>query len=261
VLTPDKIEREAVTAIRAEAYLASNTFEKQRRLNPRHVKYLVDEMRKNRFVGGDLRLACLNGTTVLVNGQHTLHAIIESGLAQECAIYSYRVDGPKELEDLFALVDAGRGRTTNDVLKALGYFDMFQGVSRLVLQSAQSGLGMIDNEGRFVGTSSYTSKLERAKRAMGQSALIKFIAAVNERSDPPGLIRQAGFSAAMGATFKQNQNKAREFWYGVAQGGLDKADPRMRLRTFALEVKRGSGSQAYSIVFRHCMDAWIKVRT
>lgn len=105
------IVREIVmTPSLAKRYLENNTH--NRPLNRQHVKFLAGEMKARRWKrNGDT--ICLNNNR-LIDGQHRLHAIIESGMDIPVLLVEGLAD------DVFDTKDFGRKRSAADVLAING---------------------------------------------------------------------------------------------------------------------------------------------
>lgn len=105
-----KISEVIMTPDMAKSYLDKNTH--NRPLNERHVKFLSVEMQSGRWKSnGDT--ICLNGSR-LIDGQHRLHAIVESGMAVPVILVEGLDSG------VFDTKDVGRRRSAADVLAIKG---------------------------------------------------------------------------------------------------------------------------------------------
>jgi hypothetical protein len=102
-----KFDTMRIGATQARAWL--NQSGANRRLSPQHVKFLASEMAAGRWkCNGDLIRIGKNGQ--LLDGQHRLHAIIESGVSVEMAVVS-------ELDPaVFDTIDRGKKRNVSDIL-------------------------------------------------------------------------------------------------------------------------------------------------
>jgi hypothetical protein len=111
VITPDL----AKTFLSEKYY-----YEFNRTLNKMHVDFLADAMKKKRFdPTAQIALGCVpNDQDYLINGQHTLHAIIKSGLPQRLNIVRYNVRDYTDVHSLFSHYDIGKMRTFADSVKA-----------------------------------------------------------------------------------------------------------------------------------------------
>lgn len=101
----------------ASKYIPLNT--DNRKLQPRHVMRLRKAMERREWIpNGDA--ICVSDTNVLLNGQHTLHAIMASGLPQMCLV----VKGLPEAA--FGTKDKGLRRKEQHDLGRCGYINSYQ---------------------------------------------------------------------------------------------------------------------------------------
>jgi len=108
-----KVELQTINPAKAEQILKLNTI--NRPINKKHVATLAREMRHGRWkLNGDT--ICISGTR-LIDGQHRLMAIIESG----CEIQTLIVEGVES--DVFHTKDVGRRRSAGDTLSVRGETD------------------------------------------------------------------------------------------------------------------------------------------
>lgn len=105
------IQLEVITPTVAQRLLDGNT--DNRPAKPRHVKFLADQMRAGAWkVTGDPVKIAASGR--LLDGQHRLMAIVESGTTQH--VYVAR----NCEEEIFSVLDTGRTRSAGDVLAIAG---------------------------------------------------------------------------------------------------------------------------------------------
>lgn len=104
---------------KAREWLADN-YEKQRPLLKDYVDLYANEMRQGRFrPGTEITFAVNgNGRAVLINGQHTLSAIISSSLPQCLNTTEYLVENENDIAQLYYRIDMHRARTFGDAVNA-----------------------------------------------------------------------------------------------------------------------------------------------
>lgn len=103
----------------AQSWLEQNSYSKQRKIRKLHVALLAREMRLGRFQPtAQVGFAILNDREILVNGQHTLHAIIQSGLPQVVNVVYHEVDDEYEIAKLYFCYDIHKKRTFGEIAEA-----------------------------------------------------------------------------------------------------------------------------------------------
>ena len=87
-----------------------------------HVAFLADAMAKKRFdPTAQIAFACVpNEKDYLINGQHTLKAIIKCDLAHTLNVIKYNVKTFDDVHSLFSHYDIGTNRTFGDSVRAFG---------------------------------------------------------------------------------------------------------------------------------------------
>lgn len=80
-----KVQMETITPAKARRMLESN-YEHQRHLRSSHVERLAQQMERGLFDGQNGQTIVLNGSDRLIDGQHRLAAIVQSGKPQKILI-------------------------------------------------------------------------------------------------------------------------------------------------------------------------------
>ncbi len=112
--TTPTVALERITPEDAGVLLAAN--DHNRNIRPPRVTQLANAIRRGEWeVNGQTLKVAANGT--LIDGQHRLHAVMESGIPIETLVMR---DLPPEVQDT---VDTGRKRRLADILKIEGYRD------------------------------------------------------------------------------------------------------------------------------------------
>lgn len=124
-----------VTPEIAEMYLELNF--KNRPLTKSHVSFLAEQMRTGawQMAYDPIRISVTN---VLLDGQHRLRAIVESGTSQQMLVIRGLPD------ETFTIMDTGRIRTANDVLTIAG-ITHGRGTAALVRMIINYEQGRINN--------------------------------------------------------------------------------------------------------------------
>lgn len=106
----------------AKSYL-DDLYVHQRPLSLPHVKALAKVMKNGDFdPTSPIAIASMSGKekVMLLNGQHTLRAVVESCTTQKLLVVYYDVENGKEMSRLYSHFDIGRKRTFADSVRAYG---------------------------------------------------------------------------------------------------------------------------------------------
>lgn len=220
----------------------------QRPLRKWWVDSLVSEMRQGRFLPGvaKLHLVIYGNETYLVNGQHTLRAILLSEKAQKIPVQYTTVANFQDVKDHYAKYDHGLTRSFKDTLRAFNVPD----ITNLSLhQLQQLAGGMIWIHSRF-GNKKVMSKTysdDDTVRVCFSWADIykKMMHSIcgGEKLVTQTIKNRTVLSVGL-ATFFSNPDLAEVFWSQVANdNGLIKDDPRKKLHKWLLVSKFHSGSE------------------
>jgi hypothetical protein len=111
-----------VTPEQAQHWLENHLFEGQRTVVQWRVDRYAAEMRAGRFEPTEINFYHLarGGGSFLLNGQHRLWAVIESGCTVPFAVTRKWVATYEEVRDAYRRLDAGKARTAADGLRATG---------------------------------------------------------------------------------------------------------------------------------------------
>ena len=115
------VEKVFVTPEMAKQILAESNYERQRPFRKGWSDYISNEISAGRFSLNTLAF-CQNGSgkKYLVNGQHTLTAIVNSNIGLHLPVVTIQTDTPQEVDQNYTKLDIQRKRTIADVLRALG---------------------------------------------------------------------------------------------------------------------------------------------
>lgn len=224
-------ETAVVTPEKATELLKLNTFKRQRPLMEKHVDELANEMSKGRFTEAiQISFAMLNGVLILVNGQHTLHAIIQSGISIQLLLTYYRCEDDMDIAQLYSRFDKG-GRKPRDINRALGIAER--------MDLTDSAITKLKGALRFMncgfGRKGY---IDRGEDTLNEMFLWKdeahaFFDAVKTTKK---VIHSAPIMSVALVTFRFQPHTAKEFWSQLVEDdGLAKNDPRKTLGRFIQE--------------------------
>lgn len=116
---------ETIGTSQAMKYLDA-LYDHQRPLSQSHVDYLAKQMTDGAFdPTAQVAFAVMrpDGPLMLINGQHTLWAIVESDTEQTLPVITYEVDTPLDIARIYSHFDIGRGRNFADAVRAYGTAD------------------------------------------------------------------------------------------------------------------------------------------
>ncbi|MGA0999585.1 MAG: hypothetical protein ACO3RQ_08600 [Litorivicinaceae bacterium] len=231
-----KVELKTITPTDAAKMLELNT--SNRPANFHHVKRLASQMTAGRWrVNGDT--ICMNGSC-LIDGQHRLLAIIESG----CTIETLVVEGISS--DAFNTKDIGKRRSAADTLAVNG---------EVSCKSLAATLTTID---RYM-----TNRMDRKVRYENnevEELLKKYPGArksVNVCRSTKGLVQPSILSACHFLFSQKDEDAANEFIDGVLHGrNLSEGDPEYTLRERLLKNSLSSSKMAPMSIAAIIIKAW-----
>jgi hypothetical protein len=112
---------ELITPAIADRWLKVGAYEHQRRISDVEVRELTAEMQRGRFQKGtSVALAEIKGRYFLVNGQHTLSAIVRSGIDIPLTVQRFTCQNMGEVGRVYSRLDIQRKRSPAARLMALG---------------------------------------------------------------------------------------------------------------------------------------------
>ncbi len=222
-----KTEVRVITPKIAREMLKQNP--NNRSVNKRHIKFLADQMKNNQWLF-DAQPIRLTNSGSLLDGQHRLNAIIESGVSQEFLI----VSGISS--DAFKVMDTGKNRSSGDVLT-------INGVSNASLCAATCKLVMSLADGNTMEVKVRTS-------GSSNTAVLEFYesdAAAFDDVVTKAATLYKGFNRVLETSVisalyylmsKRNVEKAELFWNKLCYGiGLEKDSPIRLLRDRLIKDK------------------------
>lgn len=242
-----------VTPTMASYWLDNFFYRHQRPLRQYWVNCLANEMIQGRFrkmVGVDFGFLLETKTYHLINGQHTLNAIVKCGLPQTLAVGNHPVNSEYELADLFSRFDTHLTRQLSDSLAA-HEIDVQLGITRTVLNKITAACIYYDSI-------QSPAKRNRPKKSITHDVKLKILLDNKELAlsvwnlfegklsgATRFLQRKTSLAGAM-ITYAIDKDVACEFWIGLIQDdGLRAKDPRKTLLEF-LKFSVVGGHQSVS---------------
>lgn len=256
-------ELRTVTPQMADEWLNHSNYDRQRKRAEWHVRRLAREIERGRFVAGtQIHFGVLDGNLKLLNGQHTLAAIVRSGIPTPLQILQTPVRDEKELGELYGRHDRHRSRTSSDAFYGMGLAQDI-GLSDKETNAFAPALKYVLNDFRRAivtdGKEFATSLDCLAEHMTLWSAYAReYFGYVREAG--PGLkgpFRRAPAVAIALVTIKHQPAKAIDFWaVAAADDGLHKDDPRKALVNWLLSHSSQVGDPI--TYMRNIASAWNK---
>lgn len=264
---------EIITPEQAERIAQEEGFSNQRKKSANHIRFLKEVMLRGEFDGGEpIRFAAYAGARFLVNGQHRLEAIAESGKAQEMVVVTSHCDTAEEAALLYARIDRGRGRNVADALQALAVVDT-SGLNMRQLIVVMSCAPMFATDLRgvtFAGNSYFAKSAEGRAEVMGKwldpsRRYFEAVADVQFGNDREFIKREVVAVGIVTFTDLPASEKAFDFWNGMAKDdGLASTDPRKQCLEFLKKQRGGRGPRhspgvgyvAHGVTV--CWNAWMR---
>ena len=252
-----------VTPTMAAEWLDSCMYKRQRRRADWQVQRLTIEVEKHRFIeGSQIHFGVLNGSYHLLNGQHTLSAIVKSGLPVLLSVLYTTVDTEEELGLIYGRHDRQRSRKPTEAFHGLGLaekfslqppeIDAFGSAIRYVL-SGYRRLSVMTN----VEVSASTDLAVEMMTQWQDAARLYFECARDAGHGLKQKYRLTPVVAIAIATFHYEpaKEKAADFWSIAAKDdGLHRGDPRKALNDY-LRSQSAKGANPVNFM-RHVASAW-----
>ena len=252
-------KEEWVTPAIADRWLKLGFFDFQRKMKLARVEELAGEMLADNFEPGTtINIAELMNSTrfVLINGQHTLQAIIDSGLPQWLTIVRRRVKNLAEAGVSYSRIDIQATRRPAQRLKALNLPEI-EKLSNQQCSSLISAIKLLLADFEHKPSTSIAGAKSGPDRAIFGSAqrwaegieeyrdaIRKYLSALDYASDgnqKRRLMRSSVLAVGL-ATMRYQPEKAWNYWASIAaEDGLRANTPEMRTSNWLRENKGGSG--------------------
>jgi hypothetical protein len=240
------VYRKSATVVRftpdvAKVYLGF-LYENQRDLNKVQVAILASEMKSGQFTDSKIDVGVLNGSDrKLLNGQHTMHAIIESGVTCDLTVTEHYVTTEYDLAHLYETFDLQRRRRYADSMRVHGLTGELS-MNRTSIENlgaalawARSNFGV---DRMMMKLITFTDRREWSKMWKWEMhAILEAISPCDSRTRN-AITKQTVLSVAL-ITMRYQPEKAFSFWRQVAwQDGLRQYDPRQTLRRYLSATTR-----------------------
>jgi hypothetical protein len=255
-----KIKR--IDEYEAKDLLLFNTYESQRKIKPKHLKLLMEEIKTGNFLTGDIAIAYLkyeDNRKIVVNGQHQLTAVMETSCEIDVVYQEYDCLSPEDVSELFRRFDNHQARTLSDCLNpeavALG-IDWKRAIIRLVV----TGAYLKEN---LQGISK-VKKVELLKKYVRPGNFMNHL--LKDGVSCRHLLR-GPVARAIIETYEKDKDYAEIFWENIRDGvNLKKDCPELKLRDYLKGVVvggsgysntcNGQNQSSSKEVFVKCIHAW-----
>ena len=126
----------------------------QRKISKPHVQMLAQEMLHGRFTGStQIRLASFQGRKYLIDGQHRLSAVVQSGTSQWFSVVSEDAPSPEYIAWQYGVTDSNKVRKFLDLTSTLNLperLDMTSKHIRYLAAAVDILMGGMDRSGHKV---------------------------------------------------------------------------------------------------------------
>lgn len=254
---------ERITPEIATQYLTFNTRNRAPRTS--HVDYLANEIRAGRFMPTvDIHMANVAGEWILINGQHTLMAIVKAKKTMELNVTRSTSCEEEDLLRLYAATDIQRRRTFADAaaayeLPARSHLTPST-INRIAaaLRHMKNNFG-VKTAGGEENQIATPVLFEHVPRWAHEAQLIDNAISPCTKKMRSLIFKASIFSVCLVTAYYQPE-KARSFWQQVAQDdGLLRSDPRKVLNKYLPETigtPRGPRAPLPSLQSRMAILCW-----
>lgn len=259
------IPHEAITAVidpeSAEEIISQWNYRNQRPRNKRHVECLAEAMRREEFRRyTSIDFAVLDGELHLINGQHTLGAIVASGKPYTLCVNLHLANSEREIEKLYSSFDIGRKRSLRDSMGGIGAELGLtpKELNSLGVAAAFINSGLKHGRGCDNAVKSYEARNHEfvksvmrswAKEAQSYFGDIRGASVYNKEMFYRGAVVAIGL-----ITFREHPTVAEEFWrWAAMDDGLRNGDPRKALINW---LRNNPASKAYWLQHRAAIACW-----
>ena len=247
----------------AAAILATTNYEHQRKIKPFRLHRHKTTIARGQWDSDNtIRFARFGGRLTLVDGQHRLTAIVETGVPCAFVVVISDVSSAAEIHRMYSRIDVDGNRSVADVLNAA---DPTAGreVSYEMRRGAYKAMDILANDFPHrrlkVGEAELVTKEDRVNcMTFWLDELEDYDAIVRgAQSQLRYPMRQPGIIAVALATFKHQPAKAQMFWQAVAENKLLKpGDPEQALVNFLLTSRKDDAAKVSERYTAQVWNAW-----
>jgi hypothetical protein len=241
------IENVKITPEMAYEILSATDHEYQRPLRKGWVDFLAKEIKAGNFLSNNIAL-CVNGDEkkYLVNGQHTLNAIFESGIAITLPIQTFYVQNKDDIASIYSRFDKQHKRTRADTFRAFDMETKLEMSYTAVNHYGACAYFILNNFSRNVDRELVSEREVMDFMHEWKPYAKQYFASIElAGSLRVPLERREIFS--IGLMTSRHSRQADDFWhYVVTDDGLYVGDPRKTLHNWLSESGVGGGNVGYT---------------
>lgn len=231
-----------------ETYTGAKDLGIMRPIRPNWVAYLAKEMLAGRFSSGAaVRLVELGNMLCIVNGNHTLRAIAQSGVPVVVSVEKHNVATVAEVRHLYATFDKNVARRRTDSFRAYDAAGELEVLPSDVSSLASAVQFMLRDFSDKAGSSLRISDADLLAAmkpwvpAFGQ--LLAAVGRTHSNKWHQRIVRRQAVCSVALVTLRHQPDMAYRFWGAVAEGvNLKRHSPALRLREYLIETTMIGGS-------------------
>lgn len=252
--------RMEVSPVMAARILAEANYVRQRKIKPYRLHRHKTTIARGQWDSDNsIRFANFKGQLILVDGQHRLTAIVETGVACGFVVIITDAETWGDVHRMYSRIDVDGNRSVADVLNAA---DPTAGrdISFEMRRGAYRAMDILANDFPHrrlkVGEAELVTKEDRVNcLAFWLDELDEYDAIVRRgQSQLRNSLRSPGVIAVALATLKHQHDKAAVFWQSVADNKLLRpGDPEQALINFLLTSRK---DDAGYVTERYTAQAW-----
>lgn len=249
----------------------------RRPIRPRHVAFLARQMERGAFGNNLIDVAYCRETEqrFIVNGNHTLRAVVQSGVRLHLTVEETRCETLHDVRMAYSRYDRGLMRNRKDAMRALdagsetglplshvGY--LASAVAFMLDDFKTSGNNrlsqMVGDDELYEEMVSWTGEYRVLREIVGSSKLWE-----------GRIVRRRGVLSVALVTVRADKARAIEFWTGVASGvNIPLNSPMLRLRDYLMETYAHGGGETRDSVAHpdviartvaHCWEKFVTGET
>lgn len=250
----------------AAEYVTRFNYSGQRPFNRKHVMVLAEAMRRGQFREyTGINFAVLGGVPCLVNGQHTLRAIVDVQKPIWLSVHLRKVESEEDIESEYSKFDIGRSRSLRDVMGGIGDDLSLKAKERDALAVAVKWInddfktqGGADNAVRHYERKDFELR-KQIMREWAEEAR-EFFGCLRLAPRPNAALFYRGAVTAVGlVTLRYNRDRAIDFWCAsAADDGLRNGDPRKTLINWLRNNPVGKAINTQHRAASSCWNAWFR---